>query len=588
MNKINLTHSITALLLVCLLALPGCEMEELQKSKASKEAVFGSEKGLELYTNSFYDLLPGNETGVFTKDETSDLVAITSVSSLLTPNALNPSTSSGWDWGALRNINYFIQNAEKSDIKGKERFLGIAHFFRAYFYFEKVKRFGDVPLISEPIATHDSTTLFGTRDSRFDVMESVLSDLDYAIEHLAQASDQTRTKITRDVALAYKTRICLYEASFRKYHTEYNMQHTADKWYREVIKAADMISGYSLVEGPNAYRELFMAERPNPEEVIHAVVMNQGLQIYNARNRKTISPTYGNRPALNRDFIKMYLNADGSSYMTRDHAIQLPLEEELSGRDPRLTQTIRPIDYMRTSNGTPVVSPPNFGECYTGYQIIKGLYDEIHPYDDETRNLNAHLLFRYAEVLLNKAEALAELAQMTDIEWTKTIGALRARAGIVGESLTHLPTEADPYLLQYYKGRFNDPVLLEIVRERAVEMILEGLRYDDLIRWRLGELLEQPMKGIYVDALGAQDFNGDGINDVVFYAEGSTPTVDATSKIEISMNGAGNGKYHLTNGTQGELVWTPGPRQWEDKKYLYPIPESDLLDNKNLGQNPGW
>ena len=176
--------------------------------------------------------------------------------------------------------------------------------------------------------------------------------------------------------------------------------------------------------------------------------------------------------------------------------------DEVKDRDPRLRQSIRVGNYHRTENGIPVIAPPNLEESYTGYQIIKGCYDERFPYDDESRNENAHLIFRYAEVLLNKAEALAELGEMTDSEWAATIGALRTRAGITGPSLTQKPTIIDPYLDEYYKFKFSDPVMLEILRERAVEMILEGLRIDDLMRWRLGEhLAEASLNGMFVPSL---------------------------------------------------------------------------------------
>src|SRR5690606_15434688 len=116
-------------------------------------------------------------------------------------------------------------------------------------------------------------------------------------------------------------------------------------------------------------------------------------------------------------------------------------------RDLRLKQTVRLGDYHRTENGVAVVSPPNFTQTFTGYQPIKWCYDERFPYDDESRNDNAHIIMRYAEVLLNKAEALAELGAMTPGDWAATIGALRERAGITGSTLTTLPTEADHYLV---------------------------------------------------------------------------------------------------------------------------------------------
>ena len=178
---------------------------------------------------------------------------------------------------------------------------------------------------------------------------------------------------------------------------------------------------------------------------------------------------------------------------------------------------------------------------------------------------------------------------MTDADWASTIGAIRARAGIEGASLNRMPTVADPYMMAFYKNKFTGPVMLEVLRERAVEMIFEGLRPDDLARWHIGELFQEAeMNGIYVPELGEYDLNQDGVMDVCFYQntkpESTTPSiifVDVTPSAE-------SGKRRLSNGTSGEIVWNPGPREWSDKKYLYPIPEPDKVKNPALGQNPGW
>ncbi|MDX9798672.1 MAG: RagB/SusD family nutrient uptake outer membrane protein [Bacteroidales bacterium] len=567
--------------------LGSCDLDEFPKATGSSLAIFESANGLALYSNSFYELLPTPYDGVFMEDDHSDLIARVGVGTLLVPNALSPITSSGWSWTNLRNINYFIENCEKSSVPEKEHYLGLARFFRAYFYFGMVKRFGDVPWIDRTIEVDDDATLYGNRDDRFYVMERVLEDLNYAIENITMTSDPFSTRITKNVARAFKTRVCLYEASIRKYHTQYGKQNTADIWFEEVVKTSDDIHGFSLRQGANAYREIFLQKSPFTEETILAITLDADLQIFSSRNRKTISPTYANRPAFTRHFVNTYLKLDGTPFTNDPNYKTTPFTEEVKNRDLRLKQSIRLGDYHRTENGVPVIAPPNLEQSYTGYQIIKGCYDERFPFDDESRNENAHLIFRYAEVLLNKAEALAELGRMTDSDWASTIGALRARAGITGSTLSQKPTVADPYLVEFYKYKFSDPVMLEVLRERAVEMITEGLRIDDLIRWRLGDLLaEAPMNGMYVPGLGEFDLNGDGIMDVCFY-KGTKPT-NATAKVFVDVTTEGVGKRYLSNGDSGEIIWNPGQREWLDKKYLYPIPEADRIKNPSLGQNPGW
>lgn len=569
-----------------------CDLKELPVDTASREAIFGSQSGMELYTNSFYDILPGTDVGVFQDDDVSDLVARNGVDNFLAVGALSPITSSGWSWGGLRNINYFVENAETSTVPTKNHYIGLARFFRALFYFDKVKRFGDVPWIEKTIDVKDSSTLKGPRDSRFDVMDNILKDLDFAIENISLTSDPSCTRITKNVARAYKTRICLYEASFRKYHTTYNMGASASKWYTEVVKAANEITGFNLHNSAIAdrsYRELFITKSPYADETILAVALDASLQVFSSANRRFISPTYGNRPSLTRNFVNTYLKLDGTPFTNDPSYKTTPFVQEVKNRDLRLKQTIRLGDYKRTENSVPIAAPPNFNQTFTGYQPIKWSYDERFPYDDESRNDNAHIIMRWAEVLLNKAEALTELDQMTNAEWTTTIGSLRKRAGIAGETLTTMPTIADPYLIAYYKNKFTNPVLLEVMRERAVEMVFEGLRPDDLIRWHIGELFQEaPMNGMYIPVLGEYDLNSDGINDVVFY-QGTKPGssnpqiafVDVTPSTAV-------GRIQLSNGTSGEILWNPGVREWLDKKYLYPIPQDDKNMNPSLGQNPGW
>jgi hypothetical protein len=586
MNK-HIQYIMAGILLLA--GVTGCDLNEMPQATASRQAIFESKSGLELYSNSFYELLPTPYDGVFQVDDNSDLVARNGVDTRFSPNALSPVTSSGWSWTNLRNINYFIENSEKSSVPEKNHYLGLARFFRAYFYFGMVKRFGDVPWIDRTIDVNDDETLYGPRTDRFEVMEHVLADLNYAVENITTVSDPSCTTITKNVVRAFKTRVCLYEASLRKYHASYGKQATADTWFQEVVKTANEISGFSLHQGANAYRELFLQKTPYADETILCVALDAALSTYSSRNRKTISPTYGNRPSLTRRYINSFLNADGTRFTDNPAYRTTPFTEEVKNRDPRLQQTIRLGDYKRTENGSPIVASPNLDQSYTGYQIIKGCYDERFPYDDESRNENAHLILRWAEVLLNKAEALAELGRMTDAEWTATIGAIRARAGITGASLTQMPVTADPYMVAFYKNKFTDPVMLEVLRERAVEMIFEGLRPDDLIRWRLGELFQDAeMNGIYVPALGEYDLNEDGVPDVCFY-QNERPTSSTSSIVYVNVTPSSeSGTRQLSNGTSGELIWNPGAREWLDKKYLYPIPETDRIKNPALGQNPGW
>jgi hypothetical protein len=572
------------------------KLEQFPQSTASKEAVFGSETGLKLYTNSFYGMgfLPRNSIRL---DELSDYLAVKAVDNFIREGAYGANTSSGWSWSDLRNINYFIQNCNNPAVPEAVRnnYIGIARYFRAYFYWDKVKRFGDVPWIGKALELDDPALMAG-RDKREVVMDSVLADLDFATANIQTANDPSRTTVTKWVAYAFKSRVCLFEGTYRKYHTELNLMSSANKWLEECVAASEQIiknGGFSLntAGGPGvSYRQVFTSNTPLANEVLQAAVADVNLGVLQDANWYWTSGTYGAKASFIRTFINTYLNLDGTPF-TNNPAYQTMLfKDEVKNRDLRLKQTIRTGDYKRISNGLQVPAPPVFSYTFTGYQPIKLTLDDVY-YDAGQLNTNVVVLFRYAEVLLNYAEAKAELGTLTNQDWALTIGALRARGGITG-GLTTKPTTADPYLVANYFPNITDPSILEIRRERGIELSLEGFRLQDLLRWKRGELMQQEWNGFYVPALNTpMDLNEDGIMDVVFY-QGTKPTpalagvtyVDVSEKIGSTVN-----SLRLKNGTFGELVWMNEiARKWTDKNYLYPIPLTDLQRNPNLKQNPGW
>ena len=507
--------------LLILFVLAGCEkLDQEPQSTASKSAVFGSESGLQLYTNSFYTILPGSSTS---QDAMSDYLAVRSVNSFIQEGVFAPNLSSGWSWGDLRNINYFIANNTNPAVPAEIRnnYSGIARFFRAYFYFEKVKRFGDVPWIGKPLDVADPA-LYNPRDPRAMVMDSVLADLDFAIANIKAISDPSRSTISKDVALALKSRIALFEGTFRKYHTELTLQSTAAAWLEQSASAAKEIMdkktySINMTGGPgNSYRQVFISPKPVAGEVMLASIADQTLNVLNDANWWWTSGTYGAKASFTRTFINTYLNIDGTPY-TNNPAYQTMLfKDEVKGRDLRLKQTIRSGDYKRINAGVQVAAPPVFSYTFTGYQPIKWTLDDMY-YDAGALNTNSIPMIRYAEVLLNYAEAKAELGTLTDADWASTVGVLRTRAGITG-GLSSKPTLADPYLTTNYFPGISDAAILEIRRERGIELSLEGLRFSDLLRWKRGPLMQMEWNGFYVPALNTpMDLNEDGLLEVGEY-----------------------------------------------------------------------
>lgn len=339
-----------------------------------------------------------------------------------------------------------------------------------------------------------------------------------------------------------------------------------------------------------SYRQLFTSKLPVTKEIILANVCDSTLNVLNDANWYWTSATYGSRLSFTRTFVNTYLTINGTPFTDVAGYQTKVFADEVQNRDKRLQQTIRMGSYKRINGGAQEVAPPVFSYTYTGYQPIKWCLDDVF-YDGGTRNDNSISLMRYAEVLLNYAEAKAELGTLTDNEWMNTIGALRSRAGITG-GLNTKPTVVDPYLQSNYFPSITDPVILEIRRERGIELAWEGLRFNDLIRWKRGELLTQAWNGFYVPALNtAMDLNGDGKNDVLFYQGTAPAPITGVTFINVSAtlpNGAVN-PQRLSNNTSGEITWLNNvSRVWQNKKYLYPIPTGDLQINPALGQNPGW
>jgi hypothetical protein len=592
----------TLLYIVAIVLLGSCKkLDQLPQDTANGPAVFGSEKGLQLYAASFYNNLPA-ANDVVRLDNMCDYAARTDVASFLTATGFGAAQSSGWSWTALRNINYFIENNNSPAVPEAVRrnYTAIARFFRALFYYDKVQRFGDVPWYDKTIDVADSAQLYKKRDSRKLVMDSVLSDLNFACNNITGA-DATRSQVTKYVALAYKSRICLFEGTFRKYHSAAGglaegLSSTVNAWLEDAADAARKVmteGGFSVntTGGPGvSYRQLFISKLPVASEIILSNVCDATLNVLNDANWYWTSATYGSRLSFTRTFVNTYLNIDGTPFTSTAGYETKSFVEEVKNRDTRLQQSIRMEGYMRINGGAQEAAPPIFSYTYTGYQPIKWCLDDVY-FDGGTRNDNSIALVRYAEVLLNFAEAKAELGTLTDAEWANTIGKLRARAGITG-GLTAKPTQVDTYLQTNYFPGITDPVILEIRRERGIELAWEGLRFPDLMRWKRGELMTTLWKGFYVPALNtAMDLNADGKNDVLFYQGTAPAPISGVTFINVSAtlpNGSAN-PQRLSNNTSGEITWLNNVnRVWENKKYLYPIPQGDLNINPNLGQNPGW
>lgn len=565
------------------LLLYACSFEKFPIDKLNPGEYFNTQEELEIYSNSFYNMLPEGGDIFMSDAKISDYFATSAEPDLFISGnyTFRESELQGWwKWEDLRNINYFLELNVNKDIPENIRnhYNGIARFFRAWFYFDKVRTFGDVPWYDKVLSDSDPD-LYKSRDSREFVMSKVLEDLNFACENISETKDNTASTITKWTALALKSRICLFEGTFRKYHTRLNLDGSANIFLKEASDAALQIinsSTYSLnMSGTTPYRDLFTNNTPISSEVILADIYNEQLARFNNANWLWTSSSTGLRPGLTKSFINTFLYIDGTRFTDNPDFDSTPFTDEVKDRDKRLAQIIRTPDYRLLGN----LASPDFGHTKTGYHFIKYTQDS-NPNLAMARNTNSLPIFRYAEVLLNYAEAMAEQGLMTDEVWNITIGEIRKRAGITN---TLRPLVVDPYMQDMYPNVSSSDIL-EIRRERGIELVGEGFRFDDLKRWKAGELLTRVWDGIYVSALNTYyDMNSDGRPDVCFVnAAVDNPLAGVFYYILSS-------SFNLSSGNNGKIMIYPNiDKKFEERKYLYPIPESASLINPNLGQNPEW
>lgn len=588
MNKQFLSITLSLLLLA---VASSCKKDFLDRqplSQISPTTAFRSETELSLYVRSFYDrMLPNadnDDRGFSLYNEGIDNIVKNSLPVELTGNRTIPVSGGGWSWGELRNVNYFIQHHARGGLDPAitRKYLAVARFFRAYFYYNMVARFGDVPWYGQVINPDDSVSLQKPRDPRTLVMDSVLADLDFAVAN-AETTKKT-AEVTKWTALAFKSRVCLFEGTWRKYHTEFSLPD-ADRFLNECVKASEELianGGYSLYKGSaQPYRDLFSSYAVNVGEVLLARQYSSNLQIFHNVNYYTITSSYG-KPGLEKKLVNSYLMADGSRFTDIDRYDTLPFAKESVNRDPRLAQTIRTPGYTRI-NST-VKRFPDFGATMTGYHLTKYVTGEID--DSFTKSYNPLIILRLAEVLLNLAEAKAELGTLLQSDIDKTIKLTRDRVGMPNLNLATANANPDAYLAAQYKNvsGANKGVILEIRRERRIEMVMENLRWNDLMRWKEGQLIAQPFKGMYFRGPGKYDLDADGKFDIWIYT-GTKPTEAGYAYLKLGS------EIELENGEQGGNVVINKnitKKFDETKDYLYPIPSGEIQLNGALKQNPNW
>ena len=540
----------------------------------TKQNYFTSETNVQLFANYFYETFTGygSGSGDYYFNTLNDDQASTGITNWSFTSV--PGTSGSWNtpYVEIRRANTLISAIPGIDMSdaAKNNWIGIARLYRAWQHYKLVRSYGDCYYVDKELDSGDEDILYGPRQPRNDVMDKVLEDLNFAVANISY-NDNSRTAFNKWVALAMKAEICLFEGTYSKYVTKNSGR--ASTYLNEAKSACLEIMNSGKFALNSSYKGNFDDDdlSGNNEMILykHYVlgVMGHG----------TIDYTCGSTQVngMTKDAFDSYLFRDGkplaltsldksdkgkvvsiddnSGYGVAKH---INIVDVLAKRDPRLTAAVDSIlqfpgsGYARFGGAQSTAS--------TGYGVM--LFDNVkYANDNGTRqatygNYTDAPIFWYAEILLNYAEACAELGTITDADLNKSINLLRDRVG-----MPHLTTTvaADP---ANNMGVSN--IIWEVRRERRVEMMYcMNDRYYSLQRWNQLDKLDTQKypnlsRGAYVMGFDAE---GVKLTDV---------DIDADGYINCKNNGA--------------------ERIYNDKYLLFPIPNDQATLNPQIGQNPGW
>jgi len=479
----------------------------------------------------------------------------------------NPSEG-GWQWGLLRRCNVFFENVKDAaiDDETKNKYAGEVHFFRAWFYFDKVQNYGDVPLVTTAL-TEDSPELFEKQTPRKEVMNQVLADINKAIEYLPESWPTDHPdRVNKYTALALKSRICLFEGTYNKYHNLGDYQ----TWLTEAVDASKQImdSGkfklYNTGDPSKDYRVLFTSPDLHGN---NEIIMSRSYETP-ALGHRVSGYIISQNSGPTKDFVDDFLciEADGTAKPIGLSTIynEDSYDGYFDNRDPRLAQTIldprKEKELLNTQKGFPFLNGMGVSwESATGFHFIK-----FYEYADDMRGtgneINDYPLFRYAEILLNYAEAKAELNTLSLNDLDVSINKLRERAGMPNMDL-------NPAMDPKYSNEGISSQLVEIRRERRVELSYEQFRYQDLMRWKQGHRLKNRVLGMRLE--DSERAPGER------YEKAKVNTFEVNGKKYVDV-------YAGTDYTYERREFIDG------KHYLHPIPINVLAKNSNLVQTPGW
>lgn len=536
--------SIKYILLIAVLAMTGCSdfLEREPLVTLSPSNFWKTESDLRLALNMLYKKMGRS----YTLDNRSADTFAASGNDISSGTYTPPNSDDTWvncyKW--IRITNDFLENYQNAPLKEEilNRYAGEARFFRAYYYYQLVTRFGGVPLITKTLDLN-SPELQQPRESADKIWDFIFEDLEFAVTHIPAKSQMKSDlgRITKGAAQSFLARAALYAGTHYKFHTGSNYEKYLEK-ARNAAKEVMDSGEYALYSD---YRNLFLFPGIDSDEHILSYRYSEDLGEMNPRPRAVIYD-YDCEPT--KYMADNYLCKDGLPIDKSAHKVEyLPLGKEFENRDPRMALTIwKPGDSF---SGKPFV--PNLAtQTKTGYMYKKCGVEDAFTYVPSAVYVD-EILLRYAEVLLIYAEAIYELdGQISDADLDRTVNQLRDR--FKGDE------NCLPHLTNAFVEQHGLNMREEIRRERRAELSGEALRYDDIIRWKIAET--ELARAI----LGAK------------FDQDAYPNLKPGKDIYLDEEGF-------------ILVQKKEARSFDvNKNYLYPLPLREISLNPNLKQNPGW
>jgi len=475
------------------------------------------------------------------------------------------------DYSHIHNINFMLNKAASySNPASIKQYVAEAKFFRAYTYFDLLQVYGGVPLITTTLTT-TSPELYLPQNTRDQIADFIISDLNAAIPDLPLQSNIAATdlgRVSQGAAQGFLSRVALYEGTWQEFRGNTaratQLLTIAQAAANSVITSAQ----YSLFEpaalGDSAQKYMFILEnqKSNPANIVKAsnneyILANRYDQTVRQINLNVSHVAFANAFSPTRKFANLYLCADGLP-ITQSPLFQgyVKMNSEFINRDNRMKYTFMPaggnywsnakyrIDWNGDAADLAHAAYLNFQPTFNnGYQNQKWASERNVPDDQEGYD---YPVIRYAEILLNYAEATFELnGSINDADLDKSLNPVRLRAN---------PTM--PKLSNAFVAANGLDMRTEIRRERTIELYLEGFRIDDLKRWKTAET-EMPMNLTGIQWAGTQ--------------------------FQTTWPGAGS----LPKDATGSIIMESG-RTWAQKDYLLPFPVQQLQLNPKLAQNSGW